>query len=976
MAIPRHLQYDTSEAVYQDEWVAYVYSPGLEYSQRSVGRGSIITHLGWVLGMGVKIMNRHERATMHWTYHDRATLEDDFEVIHSREIGVNWHSNVIETPCSPQRGCTALLEGDSGAPTDDIQLGLDPSSEGFEEEVEADIVTEPLPQKKRRVKSKLSWEGRGNFRKVKTCPDCALRGIEVAGAPEFRSLDCFMPDLRHRLNPFHIIERWAETRPCDALFLSVAMPTFAFFTRMAFMTLPLITATTCSTFMLLRLLHHLTLTSKASTYDFYRALEKETNNTGVSVPKSRYRQLLRTILQFRHLKMLKRGGVAHNVDVAKDPLGIESVKPGALAVLCPHCPYPGINLPEGWEKAPDDSKFLYYIFYCMDANFRLKNQLVSSYASDPGLRIGMAYMVPRRGYEEYVLSRASDADISTCVGFAALAKANTKFAKGLRYTGIPAFHKPAHGQARHQEYSCKLSPGMDMTDGKCPERIWAAHNMLGNAMKTQGPGSCHDVIDDHLGFWNWCKYTSMVGQSAISEEGEEPIHNWGKNLTEAQIRKDLADEEEDRLDKGLESPNVMNMSSFVILGLELEESQCRIREMAKSKAATGTSRQESSLTELRNVLRAKIRTWERLRDVYMPGVHSLQVLQDQHPTSTVRSQEFRPPSATNHPEDIDLWLPSTLSAASWASICPPWLSSIEEKLRVAQCNDSLDNIHQILRIKARMVLFKHKHVRGQREGMRSQAVIDRIHASARVAVERYRHARLAKMSLSGPGDWEKGLCPLLDSDIRAYQDLNKMKEYVGQKGMNEVESDEEGGDRVQPPNFRRRKDGTGETRRTLSWIWVVEGFRVSEDSADDNILWSEWAKSHARAKRTTEDVLLLCEEMRRTGEFLAWKARWWEGKANARRCTDKSLAEGLCGYALEQAALQKTLRASFQAMWKGPLEDVKEEGSQEEEEDLEVDEDCMDVDEGEGDEERDVDSEDDAPGTNEDYEEDTDGEES
>jgi len=29
----------------------------------------------------------------------------------------------------------------------------------------------------------------------------------------------------------------------------------------------------------------------------------------------------------------------------------------------------------------------------MDANFRLKNQLVSNYSVDPGLGIGLAYMV-------------------------------------------------------------------------------------------------------------------------------------------------------------------------------------------------------------------------------------------------------------------------------------------------------------------------------------------------------------------------------------------------------------------------------------------------------------------------------------------------------------------------------------------------------------------------------------------------------
>ena len=47
----------------------------------------------------------------------------------------------------------------------------------------------------------------------------------------------------------------------------------------------------------------------------------------------------------------------------------------------------------------------------MDANFRLKNQLVSTYSADPGLGTGMAYMVDRLPYESYVLSWASDADV-------------------------------------------------------------------------------------------------------------------------------------------------------------------------------------------------------------------------------------------------------------------------------------------------------------------------------------------------------------------------------------------------------------------------------------------------------------------------------------------------------------------------------------------------------------------------------------
>lgn len=53
------------------------------------------------------------------------------------------------------------------------------------------------------------------------------------------------------------------------------------------------------------------------------------------------------------------------------------------------------------------------IFLCMDANFRLKNQVVSNYSQDPGLGIGWAYLVPRIPYRNYILSHTNDTDAST-----------------------------------------------------------------------------------------------------------------------------------------------------------------------------------------------------------------------------------------------------------------------------------------------------------------------------------------------------------------------------------------------------------------------------------------------------------------------------------------------------------------------------------------------------------------------------------
>lgn len=114
-----------------------------------------------------------------------------------------------------------------------------------------------------------------------------------------------------------------------------------------------ITVRTCATFELLRQLHMLSLTTKSNTYDFYRALERLTTNNGMDLPRTRYKALMRMVLQWRHLKLLKRGGRGN------EPAGAAGTTPGELAILCPSCPRPDVNLPPGWEKVSPSLKYVY-----------------------------------------------------------------------------------------------------------------------------------------------------------------------------------------------------------------------------------------------------------------------------------------------------------------------------------------------------------------------------------------------------------------------------------------------------------------------------------------------------------------------------------------------------------------------------------------------------------------------------------------
>jgi len=352
----------------------------------------------------------------------------------------------------------------------------------------------------------------------------------------------------------------------------------------------------------------------------------------------------------------------------------------------------------------------------------------------------------------------------------------------------------------------------------------------------------------------------------------------------------------------------------------------RLHRLVDDKKA-GTAQQETSITEQRNALRTKIRSWQRIQPIYMPGLLGLQdSLMANHPSTT---------AGANHSEHIPLWLPSSLSSESRRVACVANVVEFEEKLRTAQCYDLLEKTRHLLRIKSRMVLFKNKNIRGQAAGTRSRTLINRIQDRAKHLTQYYRIARSAKLSLSGPGDWEHQLRELKDSDVRSYQDPDRLKKRKARRGTLEDDQLVEGVEAFgEEPGVgvdllaetRGRRDGTGETRRMLSWIWLVErrdgAYEGGGSSGNDDILRAEWAKSRARATHATEEVLMLREEMRRLIEFLNWKARWWTVRQTLRLVKDPALQEGLLSYAIKQSRIQRELCNLAQGLFKTPLEDM------------------------------------------------------
>ncbi|KJA22732.1 hypothetical protein HYPSUDRAFT_202044 [Hypholoma sublateritium FD-334 SS-4] len=661
---------------------------------------------------------------------------------------------------------------------------------------------------------------------------------------------------RHKLNPFHTVERWDGSyftkttlkevglvihlnhsgmrcpmpAACDER-LRVVHTTGVHEVSLSYSTQQKVR--TCVTFALLKLLHLFSLMGKVSVYDMYRSIERLTNNTGLHMPRSRYRPTMRCLTQWRHLKALKRAGRGHDAE------GADGTADGDLAILCPSCPRPGINLPEGWQDVPQEKQ--------------LKNNLVSNASTDPGLWNGAAYMTPRSSYENYVLSQADSEDISTCVGFQALAKATTQSTRGLRYTGVAA--------------------------AVCGRSEMVLPNSVGNLQKGES------LVD------TWEQMCVAWDLDGFPKSAPNPFHTADTSISEDEVQEQLG-RDEAAVQKASRNVALHSTSatSFLVLGLELEESQRRLKIFAAEQSHIPKSLQTTALRDQRKILTDKVKNWQTVQAVYMPGLLQIQTNCGANPIALW--------SSNPNPEDVELWLPSNLPADQRRAVCVEGLPYMELQLRTAQCSSSLQGLRQTLRIKTRLVYFKNKNVRGQREGTRSRAIIDRIHKRAIHFVQKYRAARRAKYNLEGPGDWEDVYCELRNEDVRGYAS-GKAKKNPNRRGIwedghappspepagvfdnqesEESDLDLNDGTEAGPPPRKKRKKGTGETRKELSWIWRTVPLFVDGNDNDD-ILRAEWSRSRARVHRATEEVALLREEMRRVLEFIKWSAMQWDFRA-------------------------------------------------------------------------------------------------
>jgi hypothetical protein len=305
-----------------------------------------------------------------------------------------------------------------------------------------------------------------------------------------------------------------------------------------------------------------------------------------------------------------------------------------------------------------------------------------------------------------------------------------------------------------------------------------------------------------------------------------------------------------------------------------------------------TSKQLADLQDKRNALLRLIQNWREPQLVYTPHV-ALLVSQAQSPeTNTTAPSPLAPETL---PENIPLFLPSSLPAHIRSLPELKEICALERRLREPQADDALAEVRRQRRVIQGLWLFKRLNISGtgNRPNTRMITLYKRFNKKTERAAEKYRSAWRALSVLDPGGSWST-----------RFKELKK--EHIGGPGKD--------------------PEDASNSRYEPSWIWLVP--RVVDPSNAETTIGEdefketmrvEWSKARARMRRWSEELLILQEEMRRVIVYQKWKAAWWRERSSLRDHVDVRISSGISGYAYKQAAICLRLAERCAVHWLPPL---------------------------------------------------------
>ncbi|KAJ7490188.1 hypothetical protein B0H11DRAFT_1719325 [Mycena galericulata] len=498
-------------------------------------------------------------------------------------------------------------------------------------------------------------------------------------------------------------------------------------------------------------------------------------------------------------------------------------------------------------------------------------------------------------------------------------------------TGLPVWHASSHEMDCSNKNSLSFLPGVGKSDGEGVERTWAVLNPAAFHTKEMGYGNRADALEDKIDSHNFQK---NLGQAhairrklvvAIAErtrqvEAFKEVNksvskalrdHWQEGIdafladrdqpnpyimaradgpTEAQIRVSLKKDEEDEARKGGSPLHGVSATAFLVAGLQLEESQRRIKSEIAGHALV-TADRESKIQERRLAFFAKYRKFQKLQEVYTPAA-----VRASEAAEAARDPDAPPIAA----EKIQLFMPSALSAEEREHGCQRGIPAMEARLREAQCSDALIALRSHLHSKRHLISFRNKNVTGQVKATKSRTLIGAVGDKANAAANKYRQGRAALLKLKGPGH-APHFRELKDADLT----------LDGEEATSDTAARKKLAMLSAGKGARTPRHIAGSSKRVLSWIWTAQGALESDEEELHASIRVEWCRAKARKNRWEEEVELLREEARRVVRYLEWQVRWWNERAVMRESESEEMRGGLAAYGKKSAAAFAHLASHF-----------------------------------------------------------------
>ncbi|KAJ7604866.1 hypothetical protein DFH06DRAFT_1020582, partial [Mycena polygramma] len=364
--------------------------------------------------------------------------------------------------------------------------------------------------------------------------------------------------------------------------------------------------------------------------------------------------------------------------------------------------------------------------------------------------------------------------------------------------------------------------------------------------------------------------------------------------TEAELRLALKREEDEEVRKGKAPLHSTSATAFLSAGLQLEETQQRIRVELAGRALV-TADRASKIHDRRLAFMAKLDKFRELQSVFTPGA-----------IRTIRAAEAArdPDAAEIKAECVKLYMPSELSALEREVGCLGGVIDLETRLRENQCHNALVKLRSHLHTKRHLIGFRNAHITGQIKSTKARTLIAQVSERADASAEKYNRARAALTSLVGPqhAPHFKILKPgdmTLDDEIETEETKARKKLALIGAGK----------------GARTPRHVPGTSKKILSWIWTAAGALDDDEKHLHESLRVEWSRAKARKRRWEEEVLILREEMRRVLRYLEWQAGWWMVRVSVREGEAEALRAGLSAYAQRQAHIHAELYDFFCTEW-------------------------------------------------------------